>query len=233
MVNGETIEPGEHLEMEEGDTICLGNTTIQFGRIPVNVALDAEEMGVLCLDDGQGGMPQFIKERRSALPRSLEFEKLSGLFEQSLNLNGMLEKLLEYLLDSLPRIDNAAILLIREEADIRKIKEVVRKSRKDHGDQVGHYSRSLLKRLINDGKTIKVSNTTFEAQTDYSENLDTAQTSSTLCVPIISSNTIRGAIYLNSVCGPYEGFRKEDLSMLDSMGGLAAVAIENANLANS
>jgi pSer/pThr/pTyr-binding forkhead associated (FHA) protein len=230
IVNGETIGPGESIEMEEGDTIFLGNTSIQFGRVPVDAPLDVEEMGSFYWDGSQGGLPGCIRERRSPSPENLELEKLSGLFEQSLNLNGMLEKLLEYLLESLPRIDSAAILLIREEADIRKIEEIARKSREDHGDQVGRYSRGLLKRLIKDGKTIKVSNTTFEAQTDHSEDLDTAQTSSTLCVPIISSQTIRGVIYLNSVCGPYEGFRKEDLSMLDSMGGLAAVAIENANL---
>jgi pSer/pThr/pTyr-binding forkhead associated (FHA) protein len=233
MVNGEALEPGEHIEMLEGDTIFLGNSAIQFGRILVDEALDVEQMGSLDLDDSQEGFAGFMRERRSPSPRALEFESLSGLFEQSLNLNGMLEKLLDYLLDSLPRIDNAAILLIREDADIRKIKEIVRKSREDHGDRVGQYSRRLLKRLIKDGKTIKVSNTTFEAGTDHSEDPDNAQTTSTLCVPIISSQTICGAIYLNSVCGPYEGFRKEDLSMLDSMGGLAAVAIENANLANN
>ena len=62
MVNGETIEPGEHLEMEEGDTICLGNTTIQFGRIPVNVALDAEEMGCFVQMTAKGECPSLSKK---------------------------------------------------------------------------------------------------------------------------------------------------------------------------
>jgi pSer/pThr/pTyr-binding forkhead associated (FHA) protein len=225
-VNGETIVAGENIEMTEGDTICLGSTWIQFGRIPVKDTVD------VC---SPAGITGFGKDRRASSPKDVEFEKLSRLFEQSLSVHGMLEKLLEYLLESLPRVDNAAILLIQEQADTRKIKELVRKSKRNQADEVGHYSRGLLKRLIKDGKTIKVSNTTFESQPGRSkpENLDTANTSSTLCVPIMSSKEIRGAIYLNSASGPYEGFRKEDLSMLDSMGELAAVAIDNANILNT
>ena len=232
-VNGEKIEPGENIEMEEGDTIQLGNTSIQFGRILVNAAVDAEEAGSFHPGDGPEGFAGFIRERRSPSPKDTELKNLSKLFERSLNLNGMLENLLNYLLDCLPRIDNAAILLIQEEADIRRIKEIVRKSKRNQEDEVGRYSRDLLKRLIKAGKTIKVSNTTFEARSGHSENPGPSKTSSTLCVPIIISNRIGGAIYLNSVCGSYEGFRKEDLSMLDSLGALAAVAIENANLINT
>ena len=138
--------------------------------------------------------------------------------------------LLKYILDSLPRIHSAAILLVREKEDKRKIKEIIRKSREDHENPATSYSRSLLKRLLKEGKTIKISNTTFEAQTDRYENLDVAQTNSALCIPIIIRKKIRAAIYINSVRGPYEGFRKEDISMLESMGILAAVAIENSNL---
>ena len=61
LVNGKTIEPGEPIVLEEGDSISMVNTTIQFGRIPVKAALDVEDMSASRLDYIQGLTPEFIK----------------------------------------------------------------------------------------------------------------------------------------------------------------------------
>ena len=50
-----------------------------------------------------------------------------------------------------------------------------------------------------------------------------------MCVPLISRSKVRWVIYLDSVNKP-NGFRKEDLSLLTSLSGPAALAVENALL---
>ena len=224
-LNGKTITPGESFEMEKGDTISLGNTVIQFGEIFSSESPDTNNSSSSACEEDPDGKHDFLKERRSGSPRKLELAEISRMFDQSLNINGMLEKLLESILDTLPRIDRAAILVFNQKG---KVKEVIARSRKKQGKEAVRYNSRLLGRLAKDGKTVKVSDTTYEAKTDHSENLGPTQTSSTLCVPIIANSKISGAIYLNSLPGPYDGFRKEDLLRLNSLTGFIALALENS-----
>jgi pSer/pThr/pTyr-binding forkhead associated (FHA) protein len=224
-LNGKTIKPGQCFEMEKGDTISLGNTVIQFGEIFSSESSDnSNSSSSACVEDPDG-KHKFLKERRSGSPRKLELEEISRMFDQSLNINGMLGKLLESILDTLPRIDRVAILVFNQKG---KVKEVIARSKKEQGKEAVRYNSRLLGRLAKDGKAVKVSDTTYEAQTDHSENLGPMQTSSTLCVPIIVNSKISGAIYLKSLPGPYDGFRKEDLLRLNSLTGFIALAIENS-----
>ena len=224
-LNGKTITPGECFEMEKGDTISLGNTVVQFGEIFSSESSDNNNSSSSACGEDLEGKHDFLKERRSDSPRKLEIGEISRMFDQSLNINGMLEKLLESILETLPRIDRVAILVFNQKG---KVKEVIAKSKKEQGKESFRYNSKLLGRLAKDGKAVKVSDTTYEAQTDHSENLGPMQTSSTLCVPIIANSKISGAIYLKSLPGPYEGFRKEDLLRLNSMTGFIALAIENS-----
>jgi pSer/pThr/pTyr-binding forkhead associated (FHA) protein len=224
-LNGKTIPPGQCFEMEKGDLITLGKSVIQFGEIFSNESSNTDNSSSSACGEDPDGKHNFLKERRSRSPKKLELEEIKRMFDQSLNINGMLEKLLESILDTLPRIARVAILVFNQKG---KAKEVIARSRNEQNNKAVRYKRGLLGRLAKDGKAVKVSDTTYEAQTDDSENLGPMQTSSTLCVPIIANTKISGAIYLNSLPGPYEGFRKEDLQRLNSLTGFIALAIENS-----
>jgi pSer/pThr/pTyr-binding forkhead associated (FHA) protein len=214
--NGELITSGEAFEVGDGDTISLGNTVIRFGEIPSPESSDT---------DTSGSKHNLINERRTESPKKLELDKITGMFDQSLNIDGMLEKLLGHVFDTLPRIDRAAILAFNNQKG--QVEEVICKSRKENGNGTFRYNFGLLGRIVKDGKAVKVSDTTYVAQADQSGDMDTEYTSSTLYVPIVTNTKVRGAMYLNSSPGPFEGFRKDDLSLFDSLSGLIGVAIGN------
>ena len=217
--NGEVITSGEAFEVGDGDTVSLGNTVVRFGVIPTPEFSDT---------DTSSSKNNLINERRTALPKKLELDKISGMFGQSLNVDGMLEKLLGHVFDTLPRIDKAAILAFNNQKG--QVEEVICRSRKKNGNETFRYNFGLLGQIIKDGKAVKVSDTTYVAQADQSGDMDTEYTSSTLYVPIVINTKVRGAMYLNSSPGSFEGFRKDDLSLLDNLSGLIGVAIGNSTI---
>lgn len=217
--NGEVITSGEAFEVGDGDTVSFGNTVIRFGEILSPESSDT---------DTSSSKHNLINERRTASPKKLELEKISGMFGQSLNVDGMLEKLLGHVFDTLPRIDRAAILAFNNQKG--QVEEVICRSRKENGNGTFRYNFGLLGQIIKDGKAVKVSDTTYVAQGDQSGDMDREQTSSTLYVPIVINTKVRGAMYLNSSPGSFEGFRKDDLSLLDNLSGLIGVAIGNSTI---
>jgi pSer/pThr/pTyr-binding forkhead associated (FHA) protein len=215
--NGEVIPSGEAFEVGDGDTVSFGNTVLRFGEIASPQSSDT---------DTSGSKHNLINERRTASPKKLELGRITGMFGQSLNIDGMLEKLLEHVFDTLPRIDRAAILAFNNQKG--QVKEVICRSRKENSNKTFRYNFGLLGQIVKDGKAVKVSDTTYVAQGDQLGDMDTVQTSSTLYVPIVINTKVRGAMYLNSSPGSFEGFRKDDLSLFDSLSGLIGVAIGNS-----
>jgi GAF domain-containing protein len=165
------------------------------------------------------------EERRSPSSRNLELiSKVSELLRETLSINEIFKKLLEYLMDALPRVDRSAILLYDDQKG--DIKEVFSKSRQGPWDEAVRYSRTIVGRVLEEGKAIRMSNTEYEAPDDFSESMSTMQIGSAMCVPVISHSVMRGAIYVDSIHVPY-GFRKDDLLLLKSFSGPVAVIIEN------
>ena len=170
-----------------------------------------------------------MRDRRSPSPRSLQLVcRVAELMRQSLNINDVLEKTVEYLLDILPRIDRAAVLLIDNK---RRIKEVISRSRQDQPNGSVCYGRVVVDQVLRDGNVISISNTSDMTSSDMAENMDTLKIKSVLCVPMTAHSRIRGAIYIDSLQRPH-GFREEDFLLLNSLSGPTAVAIENDYLAS-
>ena len=219
LINGKKIAPGEGFEVSEGDTISMGNTVLQLCEVPRAKALAARAL------ETKQPLP---KDRRSKSPRNLELiYKITELLRQSITINEFLEKALEYLFDTLPRIDRAAILLC--EGEKTQIKELIAKSRQDQETETIHYNRTVVERVIRNGKAVRMSNTLYEAEGALSKDMENSKIRCVLCVPMIIESQIYGAIYVDSVQGPY-GFRRDDLLLLNSLTGSVAIAIENAQL---
>ena len=227
-LNGEMIPPGKSYEVTEQDTIVLGNTIIQLGGIPPNRALGLKDMGHPSPDDDLDRLKDSVRERRYRSPKNLQLiYKASKLLEQSLEINQMLEMILDAMFETLPRIDRVSIILFENQKN--KLKEVVSRSRQDEANCAIQYSHTVLDRVAKNGKAIKVSNTTYEAQAESLGRMDTLQIRSVLCVPMIIRKKTRGAIYVDSRQGPYDSSRKEDLLLLNSLSGFIAAAIEKSD----
>jgi len=223
LINGEMIAPGEAFEVGDRDTISIGNTTVRLSGVPAAKPSDVKK-----LVDSKG-KERLGKDRRSRSPKNLELiYRVSELLRQSLDINETLEKVPEYLLDVLPRIDRAAIFLFDNQKG--QVKQQIARSRKGGGTRTIRYSRSVVEEVVQSGKAVRMSDTAYEPLADFSQSMQTLKIRSILCVPIIGKSEIRGAIYVDSLRGPY-GFRKEDLFLLNTLSGLLAVIIENSQLA--
>jgi GAF domain-containing protein len=219
------ITPGDGYEMSEGDTIFIGNTVLRLVEVPEEKVLDVTDSMIQDSQPSLNKEDRLPDERRSPSSRNVELiSKVSELLRETLSINEIFEKLLEYLMDALPRVDRSAILLYDDQKG--DIKEVFSKSRQGPWDEAVRYSRTIVGRVLEGGKAIRMSNTEYEAPDDFSESMSTMQIGSAMCVPVISHSVMRGAIYVDSIHVPY-GFRKDDLLLLKSFSGPVAVIIEN------
>lgn len=228
LLNGGLITPGEGFEVGEGDTISIGNTVMQFYELPkTRVSASGQPVA----EQSSFSERQFEKasqDRRSRTPRNLELVlKISELLKDSLTIDEFLEKVIDYFLDALPRIDMAAVFLF--DSQDKQVTKVIGRSRdKQEGGRLS-YSKSVVDRVMCDGKAVRMSNTAYEPDPGLGGDEGAATIKSVLCVPMMISAQICGAIYVDSHRVPY-GFRRDDLLLLNSLSGSVAVAIENARL---
>jgi PAS domain S-box-containing protein len=159
-------------------------------------------------------------------------ERLETIYEvstflmQSLDINEISEKIMDSLFHCLKRIDSGSILLVE---DKQELKEVIARGRHNKKRIKMDYSRTIVNRVLREGKAIMMSDTSRENDEDLSESISIKRIKSIMCVPLISKSKIRGAIYVHSVNVP-TGFEKDDLYFLTGLSSPAAVAIENALL---
>jgi putative methionine-R-sulfoxide reductase with GAF domain len=222
LLNDEKMTPGKSYELCDGDIISIANTVMRLDGNSSGGSLggcSAEKH-----KDKKG------TERRSQSPRNLELvHKVTGLLRQSMKIDEIIHKVLEYLLDALPRIDRVAILLFDNKKG--EVKRVICKSRMEPEESQFVYSRLVVNQVRKEGKPVKMADTNREAPDNFKTAMSTMQIGSVMCVPMISDSEMLGAIYVDSIRGPH-GFREEDLLLLESLTGPVAVAIEKAMLAS-
>ena len=144
---------------------------------------------------------------------------------ESSEISETLEKILDYILNHLKRIDRGVIILIDNETG--EISEVMSRLRKPEDDTSMMFSRPVVDRVIREGKAVIISDVHREDVGELSDTLKLLKIGSVMCIPLFIRSKIRGVIYVDSMKTPY-GFRKEDAALFTSLSGPAAIAIENA-----
>ena len=228
-INGQLIVPGREFVVNEDDKLSIANSEFLISGISEKkdtrqqVSHDQQPPEVIEFEDET----KSFKERRSPDRKNLELIwEITELLRQSMGINEVLEKVLKHIMNSLPRIDTAAILLY----DMRKeeIVETFATERFESVMEEVHFSKSIVDRVIKDGKAIRMSNTKYEASKDLSDSITDLKIMSVMCVPMISNEEVLGVIYVDARGG--YGFRKDDLLLLNSLSGPIAVAVEKAML---
>ncbi|MEE4351278.1 MAG: FHA domain-containing protein [Desulfatiglans sp.] len=238
-LNGEVINPGESYELTEGDTVSIAHTVVCVDREIPKQPLDrksmekpVEEEKKVKRKEASQMEPQVSiqKNRRTQSPKDLELVfKITELLRQSLEKDDMSRKVLEYLLNSLPRVDRTAIMLCdNSDGDIRR---VFFRSRQLPEEIHFMYNQLIVERVLKGGKPVMMSNTGIKGEDKAKTKLGTIQIGSVMCVPLISDNKTLGAIYVDSIRGP-NAFRKDDLLLLESLSGPIAVFMEKKMLAS-
>ena len=226
-IDGVRIGSRIEYEVKEGMPVAIGKTFFSLGKAypdDVLTALDSIDL-FKELDDGDGSGP---KDRPSTAKKNMELiYKVSNVLMQSLNTKEILERILHHIMELLRRIDRGVIILLnRETGEIGDVISIIKTNEKDRGTS---YSRTIVDRVVREGKAVSMLDTLSEAETNLSESIKLNKIRSVMCVPLVSRARVVGVIYVDSVNRPH-GFRKEDLDLLTALSSPAAVAIENSLL---
>jgi hypothetical protein len=226
-VNGEAIRPGVEIQVGEGVPIVLGMSVLCLGKAcleSVMPFLDSIDLAKEITDSET----VIVQDRPMTSQKNMELiHRVSDVLMKSTDINEILQKILDYILDLLKRVDRGVIILIHPET--KKVTEVIPKSRKPGITPHKNYSRTIVERVVKESRPIMMSDTLSEDEGDRSKSMEMMRVRSVMCVPLISRSKIRGVIYVDSVNRPH-GFRNDDLSLLTALSSSAAIAIENALL---
>ncbi len=226
-VNGEAIRPGVELQVGEGVPIVLGMSVLCLGKACLDSVIPFLDSIDLSREITESETV-VVQDRPMTSQKNMELiHKVSDVLMKSTDINEILHKILDYILDLLKRVDRGVIILIHPET--KEVSEVIPKSREPGDRTPKSYSRTIVERVIRESQPVMMLDTLSEDEVDRSESMEMMRVRSVMCVPLISRSKIRGVIYVDSVKRPH-GFRNDDLSLLTALSSSAAIAIENALL---
>jgi len=225
-VNGNYINPGIECEINEGVPIVIGMSVICLGEgclESVAPFLESINLSRELIED-----VEVIDQHRSMTDqKNIELlHNVNDLLMESQDINVISEKILDYLLTLLKRIDRGVIILINNESeDDSEI--IISRTRKTIDDTDVMFSRPVVDQVMQNKKAVLISDVHNAEEVDLSETLKLLKIRSVMCVPLISGSRVLGVIYVDSLKKPY-GFRKEDLSLLTDLSKQTALTLENA-----
>lgn len=163
--------------------------------------------------------------------------KLKAVIEISRSLAGTvdLEKLLPQILTSLfhifPAADRGCILL-KEESNGEMVPRAF-KHRREGEDATVKLSRTIVRKVLEDRTGILSADAASDSQFDASESISNLSIRSMMCVPMLGlSEEPIGVINIDTQ-NPVQQFQEEDLDLLMSVAGQAALSYESARLMTS
>jgi len=226
-INGEAIRAGVKNAVGEGVPIVLGMSVLCLGRACLEDVIPFLDSIDLSKEINESETV-IVQDRPLTSQKNMELiHKVSDVLMKSTDINEILQKILDYVLDLLKRVDRGVIILIHPKT--KKVSRVIAKSRRPGGATEKRYSRTIVERVVKESRPIMMLDTLSEEEGDRSESMEIMRVRSVMCVPLISRSEIRGVIYVDSVNRPH-GFRNDDLSLLTALSSSAAIAIENALL---
>ncbi|MCK4819374.1 PAS domain S-box protein, partial [bacterium] len=227
-VKGQLIIPKEAVEVEEGVLIVIGAVLANLGRKPSEDYLATQysiDLSDLVVEREENLL---YKSTLTTNRRRLEkIHEVSTFLTQSLDIDEICEKIMDSLFYCLKEIDSGIVLLI--DSKTGELEERISRSRDSKKDIKMRYSRTIVDRVIREGKALMMADTRHEDQEKISDSIKMMGLRSIMCAPLISKSGIRGAIYVHSTSA-LPGFPKDDLFLLAGLSIPAAMAVENALL---
>jgi serine phosphatase RsbU (regulator of sigma subunit)/pSer/pThr/pTyr-binding forkhead associated (FHA) protein len=144
---------------------------------------------------------------------------------QTLEVQPMLDKLLQHLLDLFPLADRGLIVLCEDD------RLLVRAQRsRFRGDADFRFSRSVIREALRDGAGLLSADIHADQRFSGSGTVDGLETSSLLCVPLIVHDGRRLGVIQLDCTRPDRAFERYHLHLLTTVGLLAAVVLDNVAL---
>lgn len=227
-INGNAIDAGRRVEVQQGVPVALGNVLISLGKkCPLDKLPNQYSISIVPQKNKIREFPSFVEQRKR--PRGdleLMYNVCMALVK-TLDVKTVCETVLECVISCLKRIDSGHILLA--EPGTQELKELAARSRKTSGNGTLKYSTTLAKQVFLEGKAVMMPDTGLEDKASLSDSMEHIGIKSVICVPLISKLGTKGVLYLQSV-SVAQGFRKGDLMLLSGISTPVALAIDNAEL---
>jgi Nif-specific regulatory protein len=219
--------PVKRCELHHGDRVQIGESQFFF---LIDDSEDPSQTSEIRFDEAPLlGSPAVRMTYSDAL--FVMARDLSALLKITTTINAIrdLDKLEKALLDLLFEVVPArrgAILLTSNHAEGDEFSSVITLDRVDGVGQTVNVSRTIVRRVLNDGAAILINEADNNADLK-TESLIAARSRSVLCVPLIMHDKKLGVIYLDSD-EPQARFDENHLQMVTAVAAIAAIAIHNA-----
>ncbi len=229
-VDGEKISSGIDFEINQGIPIGVGKTEVCIGEECLGDIESAQDSRELAKKPSVNGKDD-VKTRPFTFQKNMELMyNICHVLMESLDIDDILRKILDQILDLFKRTDRGVIILIDHET--KAISKEISRIKGGSKETGKWYSLDVVEKVIKNGKAVIISDVYLEDNDGLSGTLEIMKIGSVMCVPLISKSQLWGVIYVDSVDKAY-GFREEDRELLTALSSPIALAIENAHLYSS
>ena len=226
-LSGNRLTPGKEYEFEEGAPVVMGRSVLGLGAGCVEAVQPFLDSIGLHKELNESSSAPVENRGRTAQGNIGLIYKVSNMLSELESLDEILEKLLQWILDLLKRVDRGAIILI--DPDTGNPTRIVSKSKKPIEDSAEVYSQEIVDRVIHEDRAVVITNSREEAGSDFARTFRMLKVKSVMCLPLISEARAIGALYVDSIDKPY-GFRNGDLFLLSDLSCRITPIIEQAML---
>lgn len=216
------------------------------------ITLGDAEFGFSIFDEPPAARPQrdpsidtqVSQTGSDLLPASMQLAGVRKLHEFSEKLMTMksIDELLEAMLDAVIDVTGAekGLILLNDDAfhgnESGSGKPVIRASRHVNKEQItdgdGAISDSIVRRVLDTGRPLIVSDALTDSQFGKSESVVALRLSSVMCAPLVAQGHVSGALYVGN--DRVKGlFQKSQLELLSIFAGQASLILQNAMLLNA
>jgi hypothetical protein len=227
-LDGNYLAPGLEYEVKEAFPIAIGLAVLCIESDSFEETTSYLSSMGIPWKSGKISRSYSGQNQRSDQKKLEMLFRVSDVLGENLPVRVTCRKILDHILDLLIRIDRGVFVLI--DPITKEITETISKPDNIVGNMAMSYLRTIVQRVISDGKPLVVSNVQMEKD-ELADMLKKLKIESLLCVPMSSKSEILGFLYIDSLRTPY-GFRLDDVSLFMDLSQRIVLAIQSARIAS-
>ena len=192
---------------------------------PVSATMDASRSILEVKEPGEGGRENLLE----AMKRLQVMVTVSNNLGALTRPEALLEKIMESIFDLFPQADRAFIMLADKTS--KEMLPVLGRTRTNAAEAQEDFpmSRTIINTVMEKKQSILSSDAQKDGRFAAGQSIVDLSIRSLMCAPFICKNELLGIISIDTRSNA-RAFSSQDLAMLTSIAGQAAIAIKNADL---
>ena len=199
--------------------------TSETGAPSVSATMDASLSAALGVRDGEKASQKDLLDAVRRLQAMVKVSQDLGALEKP---GALLEKIMSSIFDMFPHADRAFIML-RDKATHELAPALGRSRDPSRAQEDFPVSRTIISAVVDKKQSILSSDAQKDGRFVSQQSIVNLSIRSLMCAPFVCKNELLGVISLDTMSSLH-AFTSDDLAMLTSIAGQAAIAIKNAEL---